>query len=1150
MSSRRNPRRRAAFPAAASSTRGSGKTWPASVTGIVRRKRRAPSASLPRVGATSLSSVPTPITSFVGREAELSRLQTALREPGNRLITLTGPVGCGKSRLAMAAAAALSDSFADGVAWVDLSETADAHAALDAVVAGVSRVVSGRVTSPEELPKALAAAYLLLVLDNCDAVVAGIRSFVRQVLQACCEVRVLATSRQAFHVRGETLWPVPLLECPPAVSIWAGERGALNAGASESELLAQDAVRLFADRAAAVSPGFALTEQNAATIARLCQRLEGNPLAIERAAATIRVLTPGELALWLADTVRVLDNPPDARLGRPRGLWATLAHDYGALSEAEGRLFRHLAVFKGGATFDAIRAVVGADAAPIDIMRRLARLVDRSLVVAESSGGQTRYRLPAPAQEFGCEQLELSGEIALVQQAHCHFYLALAERANELVRAGNSAEGVAQLDLEQANLEAALRVGLEDDPGAALRLAGALARYWEVRGYVTTGRRWLEDVLARAPTDASPARALALDGAAVLAHNQSDYRRARELHEAAREMWRELGDSRGMAFSLYNLAMLAKSSADYAEAARLFEQSLSIFRTVADHAGYAHALLNYGILKHVQGEYRASTALFEESLTEMRRLGDSAGLAAALSNRGLAARNQGQYVEAEALHTEALAIRRSLGDTLGMALSLTNLGFLAYDRQDLGGAEDSLQQALAYFRDVGNPWGVALSQLGLAGVAAERDAFSQAIQLGSQALALYKDVDYQWGISMAQYTQARILLRAGNAVGALEACQRSLAVRREIRDRHGIAECLELIAAVAVAQGLAEAAARLDGASAGLRRLINAPRSPMETAQLERALAAVRGADPPRYAVLHEAGGRMSLDDVIDYALRPSLEDLAGTPISAPSAPLQPLQTRWLAPDDDAVFTLRIHGLGVTQVYRQDRLLTSADWTYAKPRELMYFLLAYPTRTKEQIGVALWPDASPTQLRSAIHSALHRLRRALGQHDCVLVEDELYAFNRNISYWYDVEVFEAHLEASARLHGELSPQAIHHLEAAVGLYKGDFLEGVAGAAEWVFLKREALRQSFIAALLTLGQVFFAQRRYDRAAETYRRAIGVDSYLEEAHRELMRCYVRQGERSQAIRHYRHLVDILNQELHVLPAPETTSLYERLIGGYGI
>ncbi|MFN8496405.1 MAG: BTAD domain-containing putative transcriptional regulator [Anaerolineae bacterium] len=1094
--------------------------------------------------------LPAPITSFVGRDVELSRLQTALREPGHRLITLTGPVGCGKSRLALEAARAASNSVADGGAWVDLSGVSGASEAVDAILGAVEGLTGAQIESPDALARAVSAARILLVLDDCDGVVAGIRSLVRRVLQTCPNVRVLATSREAFHLRGETLWPVTLLPCPPTASIWAPEHGAPHGARTPSDWLAYDSIRLFAERAAAVSPGFELTEQNAATIARICQRLEGNPLAIERAAATTRVLTPTEMVAWLADTVRVLDHPRDAAAVRPRGLWASLLRDYDALAESEQRLFRQLSVFNGGATFDAIRAVVGADSPPIDMMRRLARLVDKSLLVAEQGNRQTRYRLLAAAQEFGRERLELAGESARFTQAHCGYYLALAESANALIRAGSSAQGVAQLEYEEANLEAALQTSLEGDPASALRLAGALARYWEVRGYVAAGRRWLEDVLAQAPPEPSPARALALDGAAVLAHNQSDYQRARELHEAARDMWRDLGDSRGMAFSLYNLAMLAKGSGDYAEATRLFEQSLSIFQTVNDRAGYAYALLNYGILKHVQGEYRASTTLFEESLIEMRRLGDSAGLAAALSNRGLAARNQGQYVEAAAFHAEALAIRHSLGDTLGVALSLTNLGFLAYDQAGLRDASEYLQQALGHFQDVGNQWGVALSRLGLAQVAAQQDAFGQAIQLCGEALALYKDVDYQWGIAMGLYIQAHIFLRMGNAVGALEAGQRSLALRWEIRDRHGIAECLEVIAAAAAVDHFYGATAWLDGAAVALRRLINAPRSPMEVGQLERALTPAREADAARYAVRHEAGGRRSLEDIVDYALRPSLKELDEMPGGAPVAPPETSQMRWLTPGDDAGFALRIHALGVPQAYRQGRLLAPSDWTYAKPRELMYFLLSYPNRSKEQIGVALWPDASPAQLRSAIHSALHRLRRAVGQHDCVLVEDELYTFNRSISYWYDVEVFEAHLEAATRLRREAPAQAIYHLETAVSLYKGDFLEGTVGTTEWVFLRREALRQRLIETLLTLGQILFAQRRYDQAAEVYRRAVSVDSYLEEAHRELMRCYVRQGERSQAIRHYQHLVDILNQELHVPPAPETASLYERLIGGYGI
>ncbi len=1113
------------------------------------RRRLTPSSRGRRHDAsTRPANLPIPITSFVGREDELARLQTALRGMGKRFITLTGPVGCGKSRLAIEAAATLADAFRDGIVWVDLANLAHPEEGAEALLRAVGDFVGTRLTSPGHLSRVLANRSLLLVLDGCEGKTPDLTPIVVDVLQSCPGVRVLATSRETFGLRGESVWTVPLLAFPPALPTWSREHPAPRGSETAAELLDYDAIRLFVDRATSVAPGFAMTDENAATIVHICQRLEGNPLAIERAALSARVLTPDEIATWLRDSLRVLDDTGRGRAAQRPNQWASLEQDYTALSEPQRRLFRRLSVFRGSAAFEAIRSVAAPDAPAIEVLNRLAGLANKSLLLVEQNGAQTRYRLLALAREFGGEQLQ-AGEADAVRQAHARFYLALAMTANEHIRSGQATARLAQLETEQANLEAALQNTLADAPDIALRLAGALARYWEVRGHVVAGRQWLEDVLAATPDVPSLARAQALDGAGALAHNQSDYQHARLLHEQARDMRRALGDSHGLAVSLYNLAMLAKDSGDYAESERLFDDSLALFQMTEDRSGRAYALLNYGILKHVQGEYRASTTLFDESLAEMRRLEDAPGLAAALSNRGLAARNQGHYIEAETFHTEALAIRRALGDTLGIALSLTNLGFLAYDQDNLSTAAEFLHHALEHFRNVDSQWGIGLALIGLGQMAAQQGDRVQAVQFVGEGLTIYKDVGYQWGISMALYAQAMVRLSMGNTTGALDAAQKSLALRQELQDRHGIAECLEMIAVVAAADGYQNAVARLDGAAAALRQAINAPRSPLENKRLALALASAQEAAID-YAALRDAGARMPLEEILAYALRPSLLDLEQALTQAPAPAIQPRHARWLAPDATMLYDVRIHGLGAGQVYRDDRLLAPSAWSYAKPRELLYYLLSYPNRTKEQIGVALWPDASPSQLRSALHSALHRMRRALGEHDCVLVEDETYSFNHNMSYWYDVEVFEAHLSEAARLRDDASPQAIYHLQAAVDLYQGDFLERVGGATDWIFLRREGLRQRFIEALLTLGQILFAQRRYDQAADAYRRAITVDSYLEAAHRELMRCYVRQGERSQAIRHYQHLVAILHQELHVAPAEETTSLYERLIAGYGI
>jgi DNA-binding SARP family transcriptional activator len=412
----------------------------------------------------------------------------------------------------------------------------------------------------------------------------------------------------------------------------------------------------------------------------------------------------------------------------------------------------------------------------------------------------------------------------------------------------------------------------------------------------------------------------------------------------------------------------------------------------------------------------------------------------------------------------------------------------------------------------------------------------------ARAQTLYADALAQLAAAGDQSSRALALHSLGLVAAAQEDDQRARALFQESLQLYhatrfplGMIESLEALACVLTRQGRSETAARWLAAAGAARRALSVPVAPVDQAQHELSLAAAKGAlGDAGFAAAWSAGQGLSLEQAVSEALGPSAADLL-----APSGVAAPPPQ------------LRAFALGAARVEVEERALADADWTYAKARELFFYLLAHPAARKSQVGLDLWPDASPEQLRSAFHRTLYFLRRALGAAAWVVFEDDTYHLNRALGYWFDVDAFGSHLSAARQaLRAGATPatraQAAAHLESALALYHGDYLEDIV-TGDWVVFQREELRRRNLEAHLRLGELHFANAGYDRAADVYRRVIALEPYLETAHRQLMRCLARQGETGQAARHYQGLRQRLLDELRTPPAPETTLLFERLRRG---
>ncbi len=610
--------------------------------------------------------LPTQLTSFIGREREIEEIRGLLAT--HRLLTLTGAGGSGKTRLALQVAAEVLERFDDGVWLVELEALTDS--------ALVPHKVASVLGIPEQPDRALndtLADYLrprspLLILDNCERLLSGCAQLVKSLLQRCSNLRVLATSREALDLMGEVTYRVPSLMLP-----------ALGSLPSAESLVKYEAVRLFVERATLTDTRFTLTKTNAPAVVDVCRRLDGIPLAIELAAARVKALTTEQIARRLDDRFRLLTSGGRAALPRHQTLRATMDWSYDLLSEKERILFRRLSVFAGGWTLEAAESVcLGNGVEAFEVLDLLTQLVNKSLVVVETQNGEPRYRLLETVRQYSRELLE-SGEATDVRRQHREWYLQLVERVEPELLGPNQARWLEQLATEYDNLRVALQWSAEskEDWEPELRLAGALWRFWYLRGYFKEGRSWLEDVLKGSGGAPAALRAKALSGAGNLAALQGDYAVAHSHLAENLAIQKQLRDKRGVASSLNYLANVASEQGDFGSARSLLEEALAIYRELSDKWGIALLLNNLGTVLLAQDDLNSACAVLEESLVIFEELGNQHGVALALSGLGNVAHTQGDFVSARSLLARSLEIRRQLREKRGIALTLAQFAHLA-----------------------------------------------------------------------------------------------------------------------------------------------------------------------------------------------------------------------------------------------------------------------------------------------------------------------------------------------------------------------------------------------------------------------------------------------------------------------------------------
>lgn len=802
------------------------------------------------------NNLPVQLTSFVGREEEILEIEMSFQRA--RLLTLVGPGGVGKTRLSVQIGERALAQHADGVWFVELAELSDASLLPQAVASPFHLRDDGERSAADLLADYLRTKSVLLVLDNCEHLIDACATFVDALMRRCPRVKILATSREPLDVPGEVVWRVPTMPIPN-----------MDHQLSTEVLMQYDAIRLFTERSTARLQSFRLTQENAPSVARICKRLDGIPLAIELAAARVASLEMDEIVERLERALSLLTTGPRTLTPRQKTLRGAIDWSYDLLSPAERALFRRLGAFSGTFSMEAVEQVAlegEVDARSfIDLMTSL---FDKSLIVTtEGVEEKPHFRMLDTLREYATEKLAESGEETRVRRRHYGYFLSFAKGAEPKLSTGAQRLALVKLNASQDNFRAALSWCREvEDVEAGLRLCVSLSRFWQARGFLAEGRGWLESYLSSASSVPADLLAEARLAAGSLACLQGDHIRAGKLCEESLVRFRATGSRRPAAEALRNIAEADEMRGDYASADSRVREALDLAMESDDREGMGEALLLIGCYALRAGKHDVARRSQEESLRLFRELDHRRGAAKALNVLGLTAWETGRYAEAHAFYSECLELFRDLGDRKGVAVTICNLGELAHEQGEYPAARALLNESLSNLRELGDRKTAAYVLNNLGELARHEGAYESAISLLREGIDEARALEDRRGMAVMMVGVGLSAVGAREFDKARAAFRESYDLLTALADRSMLMWVLEGSARLAAETGELEPAAKCFAAADAFCHAAGVPLPPVDRevrAGYRQRLAAALGEERTREA--EEKGKAMPLEDAISY---------------------------------------------------------------------------------------------------------------------------------------------------------------------------------------------------------------------------------------------------------------------------------------------
>jgi len=699
---------------------------------------------------THANNLPVQPTDFIGREKEVELAQEMLARPQVRLVTFTGPGGTGKTRLSLQVGGKMLEHFGDGVFFVPLAALTDPALVPGAIAKTLGLMGGGSRPIIEGLKDYLGQKELLLLLDNFEQVLSA-GQVVSELLSGAPRLKVLVTSREVLHIYGEKEFPVPPLQLPDP-----------HHPPPLENLTGYESVHLFIERATDAKPGFELTNENARAITEICVRLDGLPLAIELAAARVKLLTPQAILSRLESRLKVLTGGARDLPARQQTLRGAIDWSYDLLSPDERILFRRIGVFMGGCTFEAAEAIAtghslfartGAtleELSPvdIDIFDGVASLTDKSLLrQAESTQDEARLMMLETLREYALERLEEHSELSAIRRAHAYYFLQVAEECAPLIQTPRQKEAAQRLETEHDNMRAVLQWSLSSggDKEVGLRIATALHRFWQMRGHLSEGRRWMEALLPGVP-ERTQLRARALHAAGYIAFLDGDRAAGQVLLEESAAISRELGDKMGLAHANSYLGVTMTFGGD-PEGRAVSSEGVELFRQLGEQGkpGLVLGLMSSGMLSFMQGDYLVAGSTWEEYRALSREVGDPYGMAQSANFLADLARIEGNYPRAGSFYEESLPLFQDQGATSDIPAVLHNMGYVALAEGDYSKAEALFKESLTLHQAIGNKQGISECLTGFGALAEAQGDPTRAARLLGASEALRSAIGaYMW----------------------------------------------------------------------------------------------------------------------------------------------------------------------------------------------------------------------------------------------------------------------------------------------------------------------------------------------------------------------------------------------------------------------